>query len=113
MERVEEKIKALEAEVSGLQISFAGLRAELGKEKTEWLDKVTASFAQQQVNLEQVVMDAQKRFGVVEQEITKLYNNAEGAVIDLRQRIGELEKEGKSESTRHAGYLPHKHTVPK
>ena len=111
---VEDQIKALKAEIAGIQISVAGLKNEMDKGTEDLTDKANLAFAGHQVKLEQVVMEASRKFSEVEQRLSKLHGEAEGAVVELRNRVTVLEEKGRPEGkcNGYGGYLPHRSTVP-
>ena len=112
---VEDQMKALKAEIAGIQISVAGLKSEMARGTEDFTDKGNLAFAGHQLKLEQVVMEAARKFSEVEQRLSKLHGEAEGAVVELRTRVTVLEEKGRPEGkgNGHRGYLPHKNTVPK
>ena len=59
---VEDQMKALQAEIAGIQISVAGLKNQMEKGTEDLTDKANLAFAGHQVKLEQVVMEAARMF---------------------------------------------------
>eukprot|EP00973_Karenia_brevis_P035940 4958511-Karenia_brevis.AAC.1 len=62
MATVEEKLKGLEQQLTGFQITFAGFKAELEKHRIEMVDSIGVQFATNKVELNTVCQDVRAEF---------------------------------------------------
>eukprot|EP00973_Karenia_brevis_P078236 10863311-Karenia_brevis.AAC.1 len=59
MASTEAKVKELEQQLLGFQITFAGFKAELDKHRVELTDSINVQFAQNKVELNTMCTDIQ------------------------------------------------------
>lgn len=135
-QRAVQRVEALEASVTQINVDFAVFKAQLENQRITMEDEILKGFAAGKNDVGQVLQAASNGFDVLKTEIetvvsgardefqkmndnlSVLYNNANSAVVDIKGRLDLLEAGGQGQGHGHSyqgarGYLPTKNTIPK
>ena len=115
---MEHRLDMLEQEVQVMRQQMSQQEASVAAQKAQLIAQLNEELVKHKLVLVEVVEEAKKEFTTVHMKVKNLYDEASGAVVELKERLDNVEKESERSGGKHGGgggmkgYLPVKAMLP-
>jgi hypothetical protein len=109
---MDQRVDALEQEMIVLKQHLQQQATSVASQKQELINQLNDELAKHRLVMVEIVDAAKKEFTTVHLAVKHLYDEASGAVVELKERLDGVEKSSGKQSGGMKGYLPVKAMLP-